>query len=86
LPCVLGQGVAIAQDVVNAGEGVAVAPDPASIAAGLMQVMADAQVRADMSVNARALARDKYSAQAMGANLVALYGDILGLRQPPGIE
>ena len=78
LPCVLGQGVAIAQDVVNAGAGFAVAPDPASIAAGLMQVMADPQVRADMSARAVALAQDKYSAQVMGASLVQLYSRILG--------
>lgn len=82
LPCVLGQGVAISRDVVDAGAGVAVAPDPASIAAGLMQVMADAQVRATMSSRALALAQEKYSAQAMGVNLVALYEDILGRRQP----
>lgn len=81
LPCVLGQGVAISQDVVNAGAGVAVSPDPASIAAGLMQVMAGPEVRALMSARAIALAQDKYSAQAMGANLVALYEDILGRRQ-----
>lgn len=78
LPCVLGQGVAIAQDVVNAGAGVAVAPDPASIAAGLMQVMADGQLRAAMSKRAVALANDEYSVQAMGKNLVALYKGILG--------
>ena len=86
LPCVLGQGVAIAQDVVNAGAGVAVAPDPASIAAGLKRVMADVQVRAGMAVRASALAREKYSAQAMGANLVALYEDLLGRRNPPASE
>ena len=78
LPCVLGHGVAISKDVVNAGAGAAVAPDPANIAAGMMQVMADAQVRADMSARAVALAQDKYSAQAMGASLVALYSRILG--------
>lgn len=82
LPCVLGQGVAIAQDVVDAGAGIAVLPDPASIAAGLMRVLADAQVRVDMSARAVALAQDKYSAQAMGKNLVALYEDILGGHQP----
>jgi len=86
LPCVLGRGVAIAQDVVDAGAGVAVAPDPGSIAAGLMQVMADAEVRAAMSARAVALAQDKYSAQAMGANLVALYEGILGRRQAQASE
>ena len=78
LPCVLGQGVAIAQDVVDAGAGVAVAPDAPSIAAGLSTVMADAQVRAAMAERAVALAQAKYSAQAMGARLVALYSEILG--------
>ena len=86
LPCVLGQGVAISQDVVNAGAGVAVATDSASIAVGLMQVMADADVRASMSARAIALAQDKYSAQAMGANLVALYEDILGRRKAQASE
>lgn len=77
LPCVLGQGVAIAQDVMNAGAGVTVAPDQASIAEGLMQVMADAQVRATMSARAVFLAQGKFSAKAMGANLVALYNNII---------
>lgn len=77
LPCVLGQGVAISQDVANAGAGVVVLPDPASIAAGLVQVMADPQKRTIMSKNAVTLARSKYSAQAMGANLVHLYSGIL---------
>lgn len=86
LPCVLGQGVAISQDVVNAGAGVAVATDSASIAVGLMQVMADADVLASMSARAIALAQDKYSAQAMGANLVALYEDILGRRKAQASE
>jgi glycosyltransferase involved in cell wall biosynthesis len=77
LPCVLGQGVAIAQDVVLAGAGVAVAPDPDSIAAGLRDITADPKIRADMSARASALARDKYSVQTMGAMLVQLYSGIL---------
>ena len=77
LPCVLGQGVAIAVDVVDAGAGVAVAPDSASIAAGLTHVMADEPRRTRMAERALALARDKYSAQAMGQGLVQLYSGIL---------
>lgn len=73
LPCVLGQGVAIAQDVADAGAGLSVTPDPAAIAVALMQVMADPQVRDIMSAHAAALAHDKYSAQVMGARLVQLY-------------
>lgn len=82
LPCVLAEGVAIAKDVVNSGAGVAVAPDPASIAAGLTQVISDPQLRDEMSVRAHHLARDMYSAEAMGANLIALYENILVLRHP----
>jgi glycosyltransferase involved in cell wall biosynthesis len=77
LPCVLGQGVAIARDVVLAGAGLAVAPDPASIAVALEHVMADSQARAIMSSRAMVLARTKYSAQAMGKSLLHLYSGIL---------
>lgn len=76
-PCILGQGVAIAQAVASAGAGLAVAPDPASIAAAVLGVMADAPGRAIMAQRAAALARARYSAEAMGANLVQLYSDIL---------
>ena len=77
LPCVLGQGVAIAGDVVDAGAGLAVAPDPASIAAGLQQVLAGESGRVAMGTAALRLAQDKYSAGAMGKNLLALYSEIL---------
>jgi glycosyltransferase involved in cell wall biosynthesis len=77
LPCVLGHGVAISHDVVAAGAGVAVQTDPTSIAAGLMQVLSDPVKHARMTVNAATLARSKYSAQAMGVNLVQLYLGLL---------
>lgn len=77
LPCVLGRGVAIAQEVVNAGAGVAVSPDPASIAAGLHQVLEGESGRAAMGLAALRLAQERYSAKAMGSNLVALYSEIL---------
>ena len=77
LPCVLGQGVAISHDVVAAGAGVAVQTDPASIASGLMQVLSDPAKQATMAANSAALARSKYSAQAMGVNLVQLYSGLL---------
>lgn len=76
LPCVLGQGVAIATDVVQAGAGFAVLPDPESIAAGLMQVLNAPEQRATMAANAIGLARSKYSAEAMGEKLVQLYSQI----------
>ena len=83
LPCLLGQGVAIATDVVQAGAGVAVAPDTDAVAAGLRQLLAaDTTERARMSANAAALARDKFSVETMGGNLVALYESVADYQSP----
>lgn len=73
----LGQGVAIAADVVQAGAGVAVGTAPEAIAAGLRQLLTtDTAEHASMSANAVALARDKFSVEAMGRNLVTLYESV----------
>ena len=77
LPCVLGQGVAIADEVAEAGAGLAVAPDADSIAAALISVLADAQGRNRMAASAKVLAQRAYSAETMGERLVALYQQIL---------
>lgn len=77
LPCVLGQGVAIAAEVAAAGAGLAISPDPASIAAGLQQVLSDEPARVEMGIAALRLAQERFSAKAMGSNLVALYSEIL---------
>lgn len=83
LPCLLGQGVAIASDVVEAGAGIAVAPDPESIAKGIHSLLAVTVVEhARMSANASALARDKFSVEAMGRNLVALYESVAASKLP----
>lgn len=77
VPCVLGKGVAIAADVVGAGAGIAVAPEPEAIAKGINSLLsANVDDHARMSANAAALARDKFSVEAMGRNLVALYESV----------
>lgn len=76
LPCVLGQGVAIARDVQQAGAGVAVVPEPDPIAAAIGRILADDALRRDMIVRGRAFAEREYSLAAMSERLVALYGDI----------
>jgi glycosyltransferase involved in cell wall biosynthesis len=73
LPCILGEGVAIAGQVAQAGAGWAVAPDADSIESALARALEDSDGRATMSHRARALARDFFSAQAMGVNLFRLY-------------
>jgi glycosyltransferase involved in cell wall biosynthesis len=77
LPCVLGTGVAISDEVERAGAGIAVAPDAKSIASALAQLLADGGARARMAANAARLARERYSIEAMGAALEQLYRDIV---------
>ena len=79
LPCVLGQGVAIATDVVEAGAGVAVGIDPGAIAAGLFELLTDEPARQRMSSNALNLAHSKFSIKAMGENVVLLYDSLTAL-------
>lgn len=78
LPCVLGQGVAIAQDVAQAGAGLAVTPDAEAVAEGLRRIMGSQALRAQMAGRARALAAQRYSVAAMGRQLHQLYSDLLG--------
>ena len=82
LPCLLGEGVAIARDVVDAGAGLSVAPSAEAIAAGL-RLMMPPTARAPMRPAAVRLARERYSLDAMGARLKQLYTDILAARGLP---
>jgi glycosyltransferase involved in cell wall biosynthesis len=77
LPCVLGEGVAIAGDVVRAGAGLVVGTDAQSIAEGLRLIITNQVALDTMSVNARRLAQERFSVQAMGVSLKRLYTDIL---------
>jgi glycosyltransferase involved in cell wall biosynthesis len=77
LPCVLGEGVAIAKDVVEAQAGIAVGTDATSIAQGLRRIIADHEALPALSANALRLARERYSIEAMGASLKRLYDGIL---------
>lgn len=81
LPCVLGQGVAIAGEVAAAGAGLTVVPDAASVAGALQQVLMDPPGRTAMAAAARVLAQQRFSAKAMGRNLRGLYADLLGARR-----
>jgi glycosyltransferase involved in cell wall biosynthesis len=74
---VLGKGVAIAKDVVEAEAGIAVDTDARSIAQGVQRIISSEECRAAMSRNARRLAQERFSVQAMGAGLKKLYLDIL---------
>ncbi|WP_048437959.1 glycosyltransferase [Caenimonas sp. SL110] len=77
VPCLLGRGVAVSDDVVQAAAGIAVTTDAADIARGLHFMMADRSALRTMSINARQLALTRFSMQAMGERLSHLYTEIL---------
>lgn len=82
LPCVLGEGVAIADEVAQAGAGVVTSTDAEDIAHGLREVLSDEAHLAEMGKRAAIFARDHYSLGAMGEKLVRLYGGIVRSRLP----
>lgn len=86
LPCVLGQGVAIASEVREAGAGLSVKPEPQEIASALQRLLADEGMRAEMGKRAARLAAERYSLKEMGRRLQDLYSKILSQRPPEKIE
>jgi glycosyltransferase involved in cell wall biosynthesis len=77
LPCLVSRGVAISDQIENAGAGIVVGTAAADIAAGVESMLRNEHAMAAMSVAARALAANAFSVEAMGARLEALYRDIL---------
>src|SRR5262249_24217725 len=77
VPCVLGKGVAVAEEVQNAGAGLAVAPDAACIARALECLLSNDGLRSSMGIRGAALASREYSAHTMAQRLLALYEEIL---------
>ena len=73
LPCVLGQGVAIAQKMQEAGAGIVVSPEPDAIARALMELLTDGDRRRAISERAHTFARQDYSLQVMTNRLIKLY-------------
>ncbi len=72
----LGKGVAIAEDVQEAGAGLAVAPEPAPIAEAIARILGNETLRHEMGRRAREFAEREYSTYAMAERLIALYKDI----------
>lgn len=77
VPCVLGRGVAIADELARAGAALSIDTDPASIAEAMIRVAKDDKLRANMSLNAKSYAQQHFSISAMGRDLVKLYGETL---------
>ena len=77
LPCVLGRGVALAEQASRAGAGVVVDPDPESIADGMRHYLANPDARLAAGAAAVALFQVEFSLERMGERLEALYRSIL---------
>jgi glycosyltransferase involved in cell wall biosynthesis len=80
LPCVVGEGVALGQAIVQCGAGLTVKSDAESIAQGVKHFLDDSTRRAGASLAARQLAETEYSQDVMGQRLVTMYEDILRCR------
>ena len=81
LPVVLGQGVAISQEVNDADAGITVAPDPPCVAEALELLVTNDSLRRRMGSHARAFAEREYSAAVMTERLIALYEEIKTLQR-----
>ena len=77
LPCLLTPGVAVASEVAAAGAGWVVEPQTSALAEALRLIISGRPALAEMSQTAGTLAAERYSIDAMGAQLKQLYTEIL---------
>lgn len=73
LPCILGEGVAVASRVVAAGAGMAVAPTADALAGAIIAMLSAPAELTRAGARARELAATEYSLDAMGRGLRAMY-------------
>jgi glycosyltransferase involved in cell wall biosynthesis len=76
VPCILGQGVAIARDAMRAGASLTVTSEPESIARALIELLADKSRQEAMGRRASEFAEREYSVQTMATRLITLYRQI----------
>lgn len=84
LPCILGEGVAVAQRVEQAGAGRAVPPTADAVAHAINAMLGDPVLLAGAGARARALAAEEYSLAAMGRGLLGMYEDVRAARRRAG--
>ena len=77
LPCILGEGIALAADAAAAGAACLTSTDPADIAAHLTGLLMNPSMASAMGERARAYAAEHFSAPTMAARLEALYDDVV---------
>jgi glycosyltransferase involved in cell wall biosynthesis len=83
VPCVLGEAVAIAAAVEEAGAGIRVRPEALAVGQALAQVLAGGPVLGcAMGLRARKFAETAFSTAAMAQRLIALYEDVRSIPRP----
>lgn len=80
VPSVLSHGVALAAEVSAAKAGISVEPTAEGVAEGIRFFINGTAARAAAASQAKRLAEENFSASAMGAKLVALYGNVASRR------
>ena len=76
IPSILSEHVAIADDAADAGAALIVPCEAGVIAKGMRQLLSDAASRDRLGVQGRALIRERFSLEAVGAQLFELYQSI----------
>jgi len=84
LPCVLGEGVAIASAIERSGAGITVPPEASAVAHAMERILDDGPAFAHaMGLRARQLAESEFSTAAMVQRLIALYEEVRRTRPGP---
>lgn len=73
LPCVLGENVAIAEELVAAGFAVAVPTTAEAVANGLKRAKLLEAKKSDYAASAKAFVSSEFSKESVGAELLTLY-------------
>lgn len=81
LPCVTTDGVAVSEDIRESGAGLVVEAESKPFCEAMNRLLEDAALRTRFGANARKLATERFSVEAMGATLKKLYEDILLARK-----
>ncbi len=84
LPCVLGEGVAVASRVAEVGAGLSVAPTSVAVAQGILSFMLNPEALAKAATQAKKLALSDYGVDTMGERLFDLYSCLLPTRVVAG--
>ena len=83
VPCVLGEEVAIAAAIQQAGAGITVRSEAPEVARALEHVLGSGRaVTRTMGLCAKQLAQAQFSTACMAQRLIALYEEVLGLPRP----